>query len=459
MTTETVAPPPLALDEFASRLRGGLIRPTDATYDERRRVWNAMIDKRPLCIAGAASAADVIAAVTFAREHDLPLSIRGGGHSASGAAVAHDGLMLDLSGMKGIRVDPPRRTVRAEAGVLWTEFDRETQAFGLATTGGVMSTTGIAGLTLGGGVGWLMRTHGLACDNLLSVDIVTADGQLRSVNADEHPDLFWALRGGGGNFGVVTSFEYRLHPVGPTVLGGALIWPRSQAREVFQLYREFTDTAPEHASGYFALGTLPDGAPVVLVVAFSHGPMAEAQQVFKPLRSFGPPLADVVQPVPYTAFQCSLDELNAAGNRVYWKSAMLPRLSESVLDVMLDHTARTPSPLSATVIEFYGGAANRIGVEDTAYPHRGVDYALNILTYWRDVADDQVNIEWARRLFDAVTPFSNGGVYVNFTGVGDTTEDRVRAAYGRNYQRLAQIKAKYDPTNLFRINQNIRPAL
>jgi FAD/FMN-containing dehydrogenase len=416
VTTESIAPPPAALDEFALRFRGPLIGRAHATYDETRRVWNGMIDKRPLCIARATGAADVIATVSFARENDLLLSIRGGGHSASGTAVAHDGLMLDLSAMKGIRVDPQRRTVRAEAGVLWSEFDRETQAFGLATTGGVMSTTGIAGLTLGGGVGWLMRSHGLACDNLLSVDIVTADGQLHSASAAEDPDLFWALRGGGGNFGVVTSFEYRLYPVGPMVLGGALIWPRSQAREIFQLYREFTATAPEHASAYFGLGTLPDGLPAVLVVVFSHGPNADAKRTFKPLRDFGPPLADTVQTVPYTTFQCSLDEMNAAGNRVYWKSAMLPELDESALDVMLDHAERTPSPLSATVIEFYGGAANRVGIADTAYPHRGVDYSLNILTYWRDVADDQVNIQWARGLFDAMAPFSNGGVYVNLPG-------------------------------------------
>jgi FAD/FMN-containing dehydrogenase len=282
-----------------------------------------MIDRSPALIVRCAGAADVINAVNFARDHNLLLAVRGGGHSAAGSGVCDRGLMIDLSGMKGIRVDPARQTVRAEPGLTWGEFDGETQAFGLATTGGVVSTTGIAGLTLGGGIGWLGRTHGLSCDNLLSVDVVTADGQLRTASAEDHADLFWAVRGGGGNFGVVTSFEYRLHAVGPTVLGGLLVWPRPMARDVLRAFREFTQAAPENASAYAGLGTSPDGVPIVVVIAFHHGPTEEGDVFFRPLRTFGPPVADLIQPMPYTAAQQMLDALNPPGNRVYWKSAVL----------------------------------------------------------------------------------------------------------------------------------------
>jgi FAD/FMN-containing dehydrogenase len=365
-------------------------------------------------------------------------------------------VVIDLSGMKGIQVDPARRTVRAAAGLTWREFDAETQAFGLATTGGVVSSTGIAGLTLGGGIGWLMRSHGLSVDNLLSVDLVTADGRLRTVSAREDPDLFWAVRGGGGNFGVATAFEYRLHPVGPTVLGGLLVWPRAQARDVLRAYRDFTRAAPEHASAYAALGTSPDGDPVVLVIPFFHGPLAEGEALLRPLRRFGPPLADAVQPVPYTAFQQLLDPLNPPGNRVYWKSAVLGGLGDDAIDAMIEHSAAAPSPLSATILEFYGGAANRVGVGETAYPLRDAEYALNAIAMWTDPAQDAANVRWSRRQWEAMRPYSPGSVYVNFVGL-DEGEDRVRAAYGPNYARLAAIKARYDPGNLFRLNQNIKP--
>jgi hypothetical protein len=292
--------------------------------------------------------------------------------------------MIDLSRMKGIRVDPAHRTARAEPGLTWGEFDRETQAFGLATTGGVVSTTGIAGLTLGRGIGWLGRTHGLSCDNLVSVDIVTADGQLRTASAEENTDLFWAVRGGGGNFGVVTSFEYRLHQVGPTVFGGLLIWPRPMARDVLRLFREFTQSAPENASAYAALGTSPDGVPVVVLVAFCHGSIADAEALFQPLRAFGPPVADMLQPMPYTAVQQMLDALNPPGNRVYWKSAVLPPIDDDILGAIIDNAASSPSPLSAAILEFYGGAINRVAVHDTAYPLRDATYALNAVSMWTD---------------------------------------------------------------------------
>jgi hypothetical protein len=440
------------------RVRGRVLRAGDDEFETARHIWNGMIDRRPGIIVRAAGAADVVAAVNYAREQDLLLAIRGGGHSAAGSSVCDGGVMLDLSLMKGIRVDPARRTARAEPGVTWAEFDAEAQAFGLATTGGVVSTTGIAGLTLGGGIGWLGRSYGLSCDNLLSVDIVTADGQLRTASADENADLFWAVRGGGGNFGVVTSFEYRLHPVGPTVLAGLLVWPRAMAGDVLRAYREFTQGAPENASAYAGLGTSPDGVPIVVVIGFHHGPTGEGEALFAPLRRLGPPVADMLQPMPYTAAQQMLDALNPPGNRVYWKSSILRNIDDDVLEAIIAGSAAIPSPLSVALIEFYGGATNRVGTQDTAYPLRDATYALNVISAWTDPAEDTSNIAWTRGMWGAVQPFSPGSVYVNFLGVGDQGEERVKAAYGPNYARLTRIKATYDPTNLFRLNHNITPA-
>ena len=441
---------------FLESVRGLALKPGTEGFDAARRVWNGMIDRTPGLIVRCAGAADVISAVAFAREQRLPLAVRAGGHSAAGNGVCDGGLVVDLSAMKGLQVDPVRRTARAEPGLTWGEFDRETQAFGLATTGGVVSTTGIAGLTLGGGIGWLMRTHGLTCDNLLSVDLVTADGRLLTASAEEHADLYWAVRGGGGNFGVVTSLEYRLHPVGPAILGGLLIWPQQLAGEVLRRFRDFTQTAPENAGAYAALGTSPEGVPVVLIIFFYHGPIADGERLLQPLRDFGPPVADLVQPMPYTAFQQILDALNPPGNRVYWKSAMLQSLDDEVIETIIEHAAAPPSPLSAAIIEFYGGAANRVGVGETAYPHRDTQYALNAVAMWTDPDEDAANIRWSRGLWEATRRFSPGSVYVNFLGL-DEGADRVRAAYGPNYERLAALKAKYDPDNLFRINQNITP--
>ncbi|MBV9582807.1 MAG: FAD-binding oxidoreductase [Chloroflexi bacterium] len=438
-------------------VRGRVLQPDDPDFDAARHVWNGMIDRHPRAIVQAVGTADVIAAVNYAREDQVLLAVRGGGHSAAGNSICDDGLLLDLAPMKGIRVDPARRTVRAEAGLTWAEFDAETQAFGLATTGGVVSTTGVAGLTLGGGIGWLGRTHGLSCDNLLSVDIVTADGQLRTASADVNPDLFWAVRGGGGNFGVVTSFEYQLHPLASNVYAGLLIWPREMAHDVLRAYREFTQGAPENAGAYAGLGTSPDGVPIVVVIGFHHGPTEEGEALFALLRRLGPPVADMMQAMPYTAAQQMLDMLNPPGNRIYWKSSILRSVQDDVLDRLVDETADVPSPLTVALIEFYGGAINRVGAQDTAYPLRDAMYSLNVVASWTDPAQDDSNIGWTRRVWGAMQPFSPGGVYVNFLGVGDQTESRVRAAYGPNYSRLAAIKAAYDPSNLFRLNHNIPP--
>ncbi len=447
-----------SIQPLAQAVRGRVLLSGDDEFESARHIWNGMIDRRPDVIVRSAGAADAVATVDLARKENLRLAIRGGGHSAAGSSVSESGLMLDLSLMKGIRVDPGRRIARAEPGVTWAEFDAETQAFGLSTTGGIVSTTGIAGLTLGGGIGWLGRTHGLSSDNLLSVDIVTADGQLRTASADENADLFWAVRGGGGNFGVVTSFEYRLHQVGPTVLAGLLVWPRQMAHDVLRAYREFTKGAPENASAYAGLGTSPDGVPIVVVIGFHHGPTEEGEALFGPLRRLGPPVADMMQPMPYTAAQKMLDALNPPGNRVYWKSSILRDVDDDALDTIIEQAALIPSPLSVALIEFYGGAINRVATHDTAYPLRDATYALNAIAAWTDSAQDAANVAWARGVWDAVQPFSPGTVYVNFLGVGDEGEDRVRAAYGPNYPRLARIKATYDPTNLFRLNHNIKPA-
>ena len=449
---------PMSTEQSAPNVRGPVLHAAADGFDLARRIWNGMIDRRPGVIVQARGAADVVAAVNYARDQNLQLAVRGGGHSAAGSSVCDGGLMLDLSLMKGIRVDPARRTARAEPGLTWADFDAETQAFGLATTGGVVSTTGIAGLTLGGGIGWLGRTYGLSCDNLISVDIVTADGQLRTANASENADLFWAVRGAGGNFGVVTSFEYQLHPVGPEVLAGLLVWPRDMARDVFRAYREFTQGAPENASAYAGLGTAPDGVPIAVLIGFHHGPTQEGEALFAPLRRLGPPVADMLQPMPYTNAQAMLDALNPPGNRVYWKSSILQNIDDDVLEAIIYSEASRPSPLSAALIEFYGGAINRVGAQDTAYPLRDATYALNAVSAWTDPTHDAENVAWARGMWDAVQPFSPGSVYVNFLGVGDEGDERVRAAYGVNYPRLASLKAQYDPSNLFHLNHNIKPA-
>jgi FAD/FMN-containing dehydrogenase len=459
----TLHEPLVVLDDatvtaFQASLRGELLRPGDGSYDAARRVWNGMIDRRPALIARCAGASDVVRAVDFARTNGLPVAVRGGGHNVSGSGVCDGGLVIDLTPMKGIRVDPVARTARVDAGVTWGELDHETQAFGLATTGGTVSTTGIAGLTLGGGFGWLMRKHGLTCDNLVSADAVTADGRLLRGSEEEHADLFWGLRGGGGNFGVVTSFEYRLHEVGPTLLAGPLFHPLAAARDLLRFYRDFAPTAPDALGCMAALLTSPDGVPLAGLVPAFAGPIAEGETAMRPLRAFGSPVADHVGPIPYRTLQMLFDPAFPAGRRNYWKSSFLRGLDDAAIDALVDHVAKVPSPHSGVAIEQFGGAVGRVEVDATAFAHRSASFNLIIFAAWDDPAQDDANIGWARELWAAMRPFAADGVYVNYLGdVRDEGEDRVRAAYGAQYDRLAALKAKYDPTNLFRVNQNITP--
>ena len=443
---------------FQTTLRGALLRPGDDGYEAARTIWNAMIDKRPALIVRCAGVADVIQAVNFARTHDLLVAVRGGGHNVAGNAVCDGGLMIDLSPMKSVHVDPVRRTARAEPGATWREFDHETQAFGLATTGGVIPTTGVAGLTLGGGIGWLMGSYGLSCDNLLSVDVVTADGRLLQASATENPDLFWGVRGGGGNFGVVTSFEYQLHAVGQ-VLGGMVIHPVERARDVLKFYREFTRTAPDALTSMAVCLTSPEGAPVVALLVCYNGPLAEGEKVLQPLRAFGPPLADHIGPMAYTALQNMLEAGFPSGLQNYWKSNFLHDLSDDAIAVMVDGFAQMPAPTSALVIEHIGGAVSRVGEDATAFTHRQAPYNLLIVGIWPDLANNDTNIRWVRQTWDAMQPFSSGGVYVNYLGqAADEGAERIKEAYGvAKYERLLALKKQYDPTNLFRLNQNIDP--
>ena len=446
------------VEELQAMLRGQLVRPGDNGYDAARTIWNAMIDRRPAIVARCAGAADVIAAVQFAREHDMEVSVRGGGHNVAGNAVAEDGLMIDLSPMKSIRVDPVTRTARVEPGVVWAELDAEAQAFGLATVGGTVNTTGVAGLTLGGGFGWLTGKHGLTVDNLLSADVVTADGRLLRASADENPDLFWALRGAGANFGVVTSFEFRLHPVGPMILGGLALYPIDQIRDVMRFYREYLAGAPDELTIYAAALTTPDGVPAAALALCYCGDLDEGERVITPVREFGNPLVDMLQPMPYLAQQGLLSQGFPDGRQNYWKAGLSTTLTDEAIEVIAEYAPRVPSPLTAMVLAGNGGAALRVGASEMAYYHRDALYNLMILSHWEDPAENERNIGWTREFFSAVQPHLSGGVYVNdLNDARDEGEARVREAYGANYTRLAEIKAKYDPTNFFRLNQNIQP--
>lgn len=447
---------PTIVQKFRESLRGPLLGPGDPGYDTARRVDNAMIDRRPALIARCTGTADVLAAVRFGREHGVPVSVRAGGHNVAGNAVCDGGLMIDLSPMKGVRVDPGGRTARAAAGALWGEFDRETQAFNLATTGGVISTTGVAGLTLGGGVGWLNGRFGIAADNLISADVVTADGRLLRASEQDNPDLFWALRGGGGNFGIVTSFEFRVHELGPTVLAGPVFHPLARAREVLRFYREFSAAEPDALTTYAGLLTGPDGNPLVGMVVCYAGPPEQGEKLVAPVRKFGPPAVDQIGPMPYTAVQTMFDPAFPPGRYNYWKSSLAPELSDGVIDAVVDHMARVPSPHTAVMLEHYHGAYSRKRAEETAYSHRQPTWDVVIIGNWLDAAHTDRNIAWVRELFAAVQPRVSAGVYVNFLDA-DEGADRIRAAYGPSYPRLVELKKKYDPTNFFRMNQNIRP--
>jgi hypothetical protein len=444
------------VDALRASLRGPLLCPGDAGYDEARTIWNALIDHRPALIARCAGAADVIVAVQVARTHDLLVSIRGGGHNIAGKAVCDGGLMLDLSRMKSIRVDPSARTVRAEPGVLGGELDRDTQAFGLATPVGTVSTTGIAGLTLGGGQSWLSSKYGFAIDNLLSVDIVTADGVLRTASATQHEDLFWAIRGAGHNFGVVTSFEYRLHPVGP-VLGGMVLHPFERATEVLQFYREFTASQPDELQTWAGILTGPDGNLVVALIPCYVGALDEGERLLAPLRRFGSPVADTIAPIPYVAMQSMFDAALPPGRLDYWKTGLTNRLDDEVIATTVEYARQVPSPLSVIIFAEFHGAYSRVGKTETAYYHRDLQYDLIALSVWTDPTDAPRNIRWARELFAAWEPHLPRAVYVN--DLGDEGEERAQSAYGENYARLVALKQKYDPNDFFRLNQNIKPTL
>jgi FAD/FMN-containing dehydrogenase len=438
--------------------RGELIGAKDPGYENARRVWNGNVDRRPALVARCTGVADVQHAVNFARHHGLLVSLRGGGHSAPGYGTNDAGLVIDLSPMKGIRVDPETRTARAEGGVLWREFDSETQAFGLATTGGTVSSTGIAGLTLGGGLGWLMGKHGLTVDNLISADVVTADGQFCTVSAEREPDLFWALRGGGGNFGVVTSFEYRLHPV-REALGGLVVYPLDQAGDVTRFYRDFCPTLPDEAEAYLGLLTEPEaGMPVVAMILGYNGPIAEGETVLAPARQIGRPVADLVGPMPYAVRQTLLDEPNARdGLHRYWRSAFAEQLSDELIEIVVEAAATFTSPLSAMVLFYMHGAASRVPTANTAFSARRVQWDVDAIGQWSDRAESDRHIAWLRATWDTMEPHLEDRGYINHIAEDDGPE-KVRASYGSNHERLRQLKAKYDPTNLFRLNPNITPA-
>jgi FAD/FMN-containing dehydrogenase len=451
---------------LAAGLRGSLSFPGEARYEKARTLWNAMIDRRPAAIVHAAGTSDVIATVGLAARHGLLLSVRGGGHNIAGSAVCDGGLMLDLSPMRSVRVDPEARTARVEPGAKLSDLDKESQAFGLATPLGINSTTGVAGLTVGGGFGWLSRKHGLTIDNLRSADVVTATGELIRASAENHPDLFWAIRGGGGNFGVVTSFEFRLHPVGPQVTAGLIVHPLSGAKQVLGEYRRLLTKAPDELCCWAVLRKAPPlpflppevHGTEVLVLALCHaGDLASGEKAAAPFKAIGTPIADVVGPAPYAAWQTAFDPLLTAGERNYWKSHAFSELSDPLIDVLLQAVRHLPSSQCEVFIAGLGGAINRVPVEATADPHRNVRYVVNVHTRWSRPAEDEACIGWARGLYEAAAPLATGGVYVNFMP-GDESQ-RVRSgAYGPNYERLAQIKAKYDPNNLFRMNQNVVPA-
>lgn len=445
-----------AVKKLRSAVRGSVIAPGDAAYDAARKVFNAMIDRRPAAIVRCAGAADVIAAVMFAREHDVEISVRGGGHSVAGTAIRDGGLVIDLEEMKGIRVDPDRRRAHAQPGLRLGEFDRETQAFGLATPLGVATDTGIAGLTLGGGIGWLNGKCGLACDNVLSFDVVTADGTLRTANAEQHEDLYWALRGGSGNFGVVTSFEYQLHSVGPIVLGGLIAFPVARAKEVLGAFLEFSQECPDELSTMAALLTLPDGTPAVGVAVCYCGAINTGTELVAPLRSLGTPLFDAIQPLPYVAQQALMDDaFPPKVNHHYWKSSFAPTMSDSGLESLIEQMARKPSPLTMAYLQQLHGVAARVPVDATAFSHRGYRYDFAFITQWGASADTDRNLQWTQDAFAAMKPYLEAGVYVN--NLGDEGTARVRAAFGANYDRLVAVKSAYDPDNVFRSTQNIAP--
>jgi len=446
-------------------LRGNVLLPQDADYEQARKIWNAMIDKRPAMIVRCAGAADVRTAVDFARERGLPLAVRGGGHNIAGSALVNDGLVIDLSGMRSVQVAPHKGRAWVEGGALLRDVDHETQAYGLATPLGINSTTGVGGLTLGGGFGWLTRKYGLAVDNLMAADIVTASGERLHIDRDHHADLFWAIRGGGGNFGVVTTFEFALHPVGPMVSAGLIVFPFAEARSLLRSYRDYVEALDENISVWAVLRGAPPlpflpesvhGTGIVALAFFSPQPPEQVQDALATVRGFGSPIGEHVGAVPYAAWQQAFDPLLVPPARNYWKSHNFNTLSDAAIDVVVDYAGRLPSTQSEIFLGLIGGAANTRPPDETAYPHRAALYAMNVHTRWDTPAEDAACLAWAREFFKAAAPHAAGGVYINF--LNEDEVDRIAEAYGPNYDRLRQIKAQYDPNNVFRTNQNIRPA-
>lgn len=462
----SAAIPAAALEALRRSLQGGLHLPGDPAYDQARQVWNGMIDRRPGLVLRCRDVADVQRGVRFAREQGgLLLAIRGGGHNIAGNAVCEGGLMLDLTPMKDVRIDAAARVARVGPGVLLGEFDQAAQAHGLATPLGINSTTGVAGLTLGGGFGWLSRKHGMSVDNLLGAEVVLASGERVRASAAENPDLFWALRGGGGNFGVVTEFVFRLHPVGPEVLAGLIVHPAADAGGLLRAWREAVAQAPDELACWVVLRKAPPlpflpaavhGTDVVVFALCHAGPMAQAQRDVAPIAAIGRPIANVVGPTPFAGFQAAFDPLLAAGARNYWKSHDFRTLADGAIEAITANAARLPSPQSEIFIAHLGGAAGRVPADATAYAHRDAVFTMNVHTRWDDPAEDAACIGWARAFFAETAPFASGSVYVNF--LGEDEAGRLEAAYGANHARLARLKARYDPENLFRVNQNIRPA-
>jgi FAD/FMN-containing dehydrogenase len=468
MATEEMTHAPIAdgsIAELAQALRGQLITPGDPGYDEARTIWNGAHDRRPALIVRCAGVADVMRAVEFARSEELVVSVRGGSHSIPGFSTNDGGIVIDLSPMKGIGVDPQAGRAIAQTGLTWSEFDHETQAFGLATTGGLVSSTGIAGFTLGGGVGWLMRKHGLAADNLVGADVVTADGRLVHASADENPELLWGLRGGGGNFGIATAFEYDLHRVGPMVTAGAVFYPGDRAAEILRFYRDWADGAPDELTTLANLLTAPPapfipeawhGKPLVAIIGMHCGSVEDGERAVRPLRELGDPVADLMGPLPYVAMQSLIDPLWGPGAHSYMKAGFLGGLDDGAIDTLVDYHQHSVSPKSEIHVQHLGGAVARVPAAATAFGERSAPFLLNVIasTFTADGYDETV--AWAQTLHRAMSPALTGASYINFLSAEGN--DRVRAAYGSNYDRLVALKDEYDPTNLFRLNQNIAPS-
>lgn len=448
-TVGNVRPEPFA--ELQGRINGKVLRPDDDGYDDARKIFNSMIDRRPRAIVTAACTADVVEAVRFARSHQLPITVRGGGHGVAGNCVRDNALMIDLSGMKQVDVDPELRVAVADGGVKLGELITATEQFGLVTPTGTASDTGIAGLTLGAGFGYLCGKYGLAVDNLLGAELVTCDGEVLHVTDTNHPDLFWALRGGSGNFGVVTKFEFKLYPL-PQILGGMLIFPYPIAREVLRYYRDFTANVPDELTMYAALLTGPDGRKAVGMIVAWSGDIAEGERVLAPLRAFGPPVADLIRPMPYSEVNTLVDAAAPPGLRDYWKQLMFRELSDEAIDVIIDAFEQVPSPRSIALLDHVHGAVHRVSPTATAFPHRDIRHSLLILSMWNDVGDDEQNIAWTRQLAAAEQPYCSGGAYVN-----EPLDEKAASAFGVNLERLIEIKQRYDPENMFRSNLNFSP--